>query len=315
MKKSFTTHILLWMFLFVSTQFVFAQGAGANKPTITVKDPTITLAVVDGATQKGVIGATNWVCTKSPYKFVTVVATLNPDTPDNEKAIIWTGGTPVAGDNTQIQVSRDTAAKTIVTATLGKTSASVNVWVIWSTLTVHLKAGEVAPAGLPAFNTNVPGAISVPNGQILGPVIDDHGIVGFGKMCIVGKLEPAGINAIIASGLEITQYKYRLTLVDGATSPDGTDADWTPDDGNTYPPDALDQIYWKDAPSIVALFGETTVEKTANYEDVLGWHGEAASDFVYWHWYGKADTKKTPNVKLSDLQLGTGVVDFPGFRR
>ncbi|MGH7942340.1 MAG: hypothetical protein ACREFR_14835, partial [Limisphaerales bacterium] len=94
--------------------------------------------VSNSATQ---IDATNWACVKTPTNDdVIVQATFNIANDallTNAASMIqWSGGTAVPGNPFQRLVSKTNSAETTVTASIGGTNLSLNVWVIWSTVTI-----------------------------------------------------------------------------------------------------------------------------------------------------------------------------------
>ena len=92
--------------------------------------------------------ATNWAVVTTPTNdYVLVQATLsitndwfltNATLPAEAGAAIqWSGGELVLGNPLQYRVSKAVSSNITVTASLGSSSQSLNVWVIWSTISCH----------------------------------------------------------------------------------------------------------------------------------------------------------------------------------
>ena len=97
-----------------------------------VKNITINFGltvVSNSATQIGT--TTNWAVVKGTNGYVYVQATLS-DT-NLIPLLTWTGGEAVTNNPLQRQVTMTNSAETTVTASIGGTNLSLNVWVIWAT--------------------------------------------------------------------------------------------------------------------------------------------------------------------------------------
>lgn len=90
---------------------------------------TFTRLRITGATQVGGPDSTNYVTVRANSGNVTI----EPDfyqPPGADTVISWNGGTEVGGNPFQRTVSLTTAAQTTVSATVGPTTRSVNIWVV-----------------------------------------------------------------------------------------------------------------------------------------------------------------------------------------
>lgn len=175
------------------------------------------LTVIVGATQANVTGLENWADVKLAGAIATAQATTVPDNEDAWAQILWTGGDAGASAN-QRNVDKSISAMTTVTAQIGTVVKSLNIWIIWSTLTIRI-SGTLS-IGNDAKNLVAGNVGSPPNfqdgdggGDALGP-IDCKGTpkltyaYTIGRMEASGYLQPDGIENVIAK----TAWKIRRNV-------------------------------------------------------------------------------------------------------
>jgi len=166
------------------------------------------------------IDATNWAVVKSPTNdYVVVQAVLNYTNDwimtnatamaQIAGAIQWSGGDPVPGNPLQRRVTKTNSVETTVSASLGASSASLNVWVIWSTVQILTSGTNPSPLPLNRFDDGT---------EILGfgyyNSRDGSNSVA-GKICGIATITPAGVHSIITNGWDFFQKKNTETFVDG----------------------------------------------------------------------------------------------------
>jgi len=158
--------------------------------------------------------------------------------------ILWSGGEAVAGNPLQRKVSKSTSAKTTVTATLGSTSQSINVWVVWADLTIKVsgtldaddKAAVLNNGNFPRQNTTY-GSIDLGGGNSLGPIDRfsntnlNYGYA-IGKMEAKAVLQPSGIGNLL-TGTNIWNLKRTAVAIawDNSGSPTYTTGGSNPPSG------------------------------------------------------------------------------------
>jgi len=164
---------------------VKAHVMGSGLSTITVDAiaaPTITLTVTgsgvttSGVTQPtaqpGVPTPTNWAVLMNSTTSsvpVTVTASISPDTPANEAALTWSGGTVVTGNLLAVTVPITASAKIPVTATLRTSSATVNIWVVSCAVNIIMRGATTDYPGAKPFKTTFADGT-----QLLACIIHEH---------------------------------------------------------------------------------------------------------------------------------------------
>jgi uncharacterized Zn-binding protein involved in type VI secretion len=281
----------------------FWNTSGPN--TVSLYSLTV---VSNSATQ---IDATNWAVVKT-NGFVTIQANLSD--PNAGSHINWSGGgQAVPGNPLQWQVSAATSEKTTVTASLGSSKVSLNVWVLWSTVNI-LTSGPV-PTDTVTF---VIAGLS----NILGPVYYGGGTWACGQICAVASITPAGIHNLITNGWYLNREVWDHSFKDGVPLI-VNNTNWTSDTINDYyqsaSPDSADNFYGLDGPNIVSLGATNCTEFYENFHQWLTWNGILVSDgtpgtsafpvAAEWHWSATWQSTATPQVFF--LNLGGGYINLP----
>jgi len=257
------------------------DGGGNGVP---VQPATITLTVSGGgATQSGVTASTvadttNWAVLKGTTgATVTVTASVTPSgTP-----ITWSTGTPVAGNPLAVTIPISTSAETPVTATGGGGTATVDIWILWSTVSIQFS--ENPPANAPQPQATYP---NLPNS--LGPHIDTSVTpnLQYGFYMATGQLTPSGAGAIVPTGWTLNREKiiYDKYGTGNYAGTDPTSPAWSGDTSNVascidFTPNA-DCIYDFDAPSQGADSSANSSPDTILYDftEWVEWNGQPASD-------------------------------------
>jgi len=279
---------------------------------VTIQSLTV---VSNSATQ---IDATNWAVVKSPTNdYVIVQATLNYTNDwivtNAATAIQWTNGEAVPGNPLQRMVTKSNSVETTVTASLGSTTTNLNVWVIWSKVTIQTSGTNTSPMSLMNISGN-------DGTEILGiryftTTFPNDSVAG--KICGIATITPAGIHSIITNGWDFFQKKATETFVDGTIYSGWSFPPWTPDgpyyvnDTKTVVPDSNDKLYTLDTPSIVTggFSATNSIEMYKNFYDYITWSNQICCDTnVFWHFQGTW-TNQTP--QFNSLDVGTGTITLP----
>lgn len=272
----------------------------------------LTGLTVTGATQDHMIGEKEWGVVKGQGP-VTVHAQIDPDVEGAEDLIQWSGVTANGLDG---QVSTATAVEQMVTATVGTTSKSLDVWVMWATLAFNKCGTQQCDADklrvpLP------PGLATFPD---LGP--QTYPTVGLeaadGQAEISAALSPNGLSTVLNlgdSGWYFLQRDTYRSCENGSFVDQGNYVDDSPSVGFVQAaPDQDNTIYYIDAPTCGALAAQGKVHHSAEqYNSFLAWatwNGEIASDSLPWY-YGAAARVDASNLQVDLNSLGTGQLSIP----
>jgi hypothetical protein len=261
---------------------------------------------VTGATS---IDGTNYGTVMTPTNTNYVTITANVNTTNTNSVSSWFGwsggGTVVATNPLQVQVSTASSAETTVTASACSSNFTANIWVLWSTLSI-LVAPPIPPNAPPFF----------PETQTLGVIAYDSGNEAEGQICVVATVTPTGANAVngLNVGWQIIQNRMSHDFTNSAPDTYYYDTTWQPDGPN--PPydttnlDASNNIYTIDNPSIGRASSLSTAETYNNFYDYLTWNGQTCSNTNnFWYWEGRWNSTNTPQVTFTNL--GTGTINLP----
>ena len=290
------------------------QSAQTNSATVQLIQPVLSsLTVTHNATQSNVTGAKNWATVKKSTDDVIVQATTTPNTSDAWKMITWSGdGAAVLGHLNQRSLSRATSKKLHVEAALGGQSDSVDVWVLWATVT-NLTS-STTPANAVQYGARYDGT------ENLGAQTYNSGNSAVGKVVPVATITPAGVHDVVKSGWEFKRERMSHDWNDGVknTAQNYWNTTWQDDTSfaslQNLVPDSNDKIYDRDAPNIDA-FGTNDSETYNNFREWIVWNssdahaGGVCSDKQGWYWQGRWQKSATPQVVLKDV--GPGSITLP----
>lgn len=281
--------------------------------TCPLKPKLVKITVIKNATQTNVTGAKNWACVKKASDDVIVEATTSPNNNATEwEKITWSGdsGIEVPGKKNQRKLSRTTSKKLHIKAELGGVEKDLFVWVLWAEVTI-LTTGTT-PANAVQFSAKYDGT------EGLGAKSYNGGNSAVGKIVPVGKITPAGINAVVKSGWAFKRERMSHDWDDGNKSNPGNGANdywntaWIDDTSyasyQKLTPDADDKIYDRDAPNISA-FGTNDSETYNNFQQWVEWNTDVCSDKTGWYWKGRWKKSESPQVTLKEV--GTGNIALP----
>lgn len=299
---------------------IYALGQADPKAEAEIEDnePHLTgVTVIDGASQEDVIGEDNWAAVKDSGEFVIVEASLDRAVSDEQAAQIveWNGGEPVNGEPLQRKVCKDEADKTTVKATVGENSDQVNIWVIWSEITIRM-AGETSEDSTakhpePGFG-----------GQVLGPLTDEDHLLGLteaiGKIEFVATILPAGVHEVIQTGFNLHQWVTGKWFDNGALTQNIDQEDNPAANRKDLTPNNDDKIFYVDGPTAGLGFDVNhTTEKYNSFSGWVTWNDEVISDSNQgkWHYFARidddldaahrqADGSGNDDTELNDLGLG-----------
>jgi hypothetical protein len=282
---------------------------GVGAPSHCPPPKLVSITVIQNATQNNVTGAKTWAAVKKSSDDVIVQATTTPKNDASEwNQITWSGdsGTPVAGKPNQRQLPRAASKKYHVQADLGGVSDSLDVWIIWSTVTI-LTTGTTPP-NAPQNGARYDGT------ENLGSQVYNGGAAAVGKIIGVATITPAGANAIVQAGWKFRRERMSRDWNDGVknTASNYWNTTWIDDtsyfSNQKLTPDSDDKIYDRDAPNI-AKFGTNDSETYNNFREWTEWNGDNCSDRAGWYWKGRWQASEFPQVTFTDV--GTGNVTLP----
>jgi hypothetical protein len=269
------------------------------------------LTVRNGAIQTHVTGTQNWAAIKAPGKDVTLEAIISPAVTGADDLIHWAGATPDPSNKRLAKVSRSQAQKISVSAEVGKTKDSLEVWIIWVEL--RLRTSELTT---PTNSAVFPAGLIFPR---LGTFADeDFFNEGFNQqeaaaqVEIVGKLTPAGVYQVVKSGWAIERTVERIECKNGTLQPVLSQPDDSFPQYQDLTPESDDNIFDIDSPTIGVNFQVNhTAEAYKNFEQLAKWNGEQASDPMVWHYFARIDDDKDlvhwPRNRDTDLnEVGEG---------
>lgn len=156
----------VWGMTFISApagatvKLITTGPAGLYSPTNQAQEVTVqSLTVVsNSATQ---IDSNDWAVVKSnatnDYVIVQAALSITNAAVQTQAGnlIQWSGGEVVSGNPLQRRVSKATSAETTVTASLGSTNVSLNVWVIWATISYAVSNENPSPLTFPPIKLGV----------------------------------------------------------------------------------------------------------------------------------------------------------------
>jgi len=268
----------------------------------------VSITIIRNATQTNVTGAKNWAAVKKATDEVVVEATTNPNIAACWQAITWSGDSGSPGDQpNQRKLSRAASRKFHIEAELGGVRDSLDVWVVWATVTINVSG--TTPANAAQFGARYDGT------ENLGARPYNGGNSAVGKVVPEAALSPTGVNAVVRAGWALRREVISHFWIDGAKltgEPRAWSADWVNDDSlapfQRMTPDVNDKIFDRDAPNIEA-FGANNAERYDNFRQWTEWNGEVCSDRASWHWQARWQRTAAPQVTLKDV--GTGTIALP----
>jgi hypothetical protein len=274
------------------------KGGDAESPAC---DPTVaqctaacklvSITVTRNATPAG--GTNSWAAVKKATDEVIVEATTSPNTEGCWKSISWSGDSGSPGDvPNQRKLSRATSKKLHVEAELGGVKDSLEVWILWASVTI-LTSGKT-PANSAKFGGDADGT------ENLGAVVYDsifsredgtrYQFVS-GKVAVFAIITPNGAGQVIQSGWSLKRERWSHDWVDGKKSKEGNtrsslwNTDWV-DDTSLAPnlhltPDADDKIYDIDGPNVRPGLGQNKSYQTYNnFRQSVEWNGVFGKGWV-----------------------------------
>ncbi len=182
-------------------------AANEIKATVTA----VAVATANGATQTNMKqnypshGDQNWGIVKKVNTSVIVRVTTSPNTDAVWKHVQWQRGSPVTGHDNERSYSTATSTEYKIKPTINGvgTEPRLNLWVIWSTVTIDL-VGKISPDDQAAALVGGNWPANMGGGNALGPLNflqNNHLIVyTIGKYEANATLEPSGVWDAVATG-------------------------------------------------------------------------------------------------------------------
>jgi hypothetical protein len=280
--------------------------------------------LVSGATADHVTPPHTWAAVKStntPTEYVIVQAEIEPDiNPSSLPAgfISWSGGEEVTANQLQRKVPKNVSAHTELVATCGGSSATGNVWVLWTDVTVrHTGNKTTYDAGTDTGNDKefpdyCPGS-SLGGTNRLGESPKYLGWI----VEIKGDITPAGVHDVVSSGWDFYQTLTYTDFLDNTNTPvaNGTDAvDSVFNAGNfqDQTPDPDDDIFALDGPGILTETDFNYGKSTDNFRVRVRWNGEDASDAAQW-WVRQKAERTGGNYTVIENNGGNGTTTIDNF--
>jgi len=168
--------------------------------------------LVSGATANNVIPPNTWAAVKnttSPTQYVIIRAEIKPNLDSAALPaglITWSGGEPVATDQLEQEVPKNVAAHSELVATCGGSSATGDVWVMWSDITVR-STGNKTPYDAETDTGNDKDFPDYTGGDNLGGenlLAASPRYLGW-KVEIEADISPAGVNEVVKEGWDFYQ--------------------------------------------------------------------------------------------------------------
>ncbi len=278
----------------------YSPGYGLSQRSL------VSLTVV--STNAAQVDSNDWVAIMTPTtNYVYVQATLTTTDPTAATNIQWTGGSVVPGNPFEIQIPTTSPSSNYVSATVGSTKLSFNVWVIWSTINILTGGPSPTNAPLPPYSWM---------SNTLGIILYSDGQTALGQMCVVATVLPPGVQTVLSNGWGISQNLMSHGFRDGTNFPMWYFDYWTNDFNptfyqyETFNPDTNGNLYAIDGPGI-SLFGATNAsERYMNFYDWVTWESQVCSSTNnFWHFEGRCKASSVPVVTFSNLN--TGAIALP----
>jgi hypothetical protein len=286
-----------------------------------VQTPSITgLTVVSNATQ---INASNWVTIMTNGGYVTLQASMSTTDTNAAEFINWSCGQPVPGQPFQRQVSTSTPTNFTVTASVGSSSATVNVWIVWGRMKILL--GGPLPTNAPPFATTVRNQQYMDGtSNVLGPVYWDDTNGAAWKICTVATLLPPGVGAFLSNGFATQQFRWTHRFENGVALSNTNDwnTNWVYDSpinttngtSSTTVPDSSGNLYSIDAPYVYAISGKwgitNSLDTYSNFKNWLTLNGLPVSNTNLWYYAGKW-TNSGPQFQVHMNLANTNNIPLP----
>jgi hypothetical protein len=219
------------------------------------------------------IDATNWAAVMT-NDYVTLQAVLS-DT-NALPFLTWSGGgQAVPGNPLQWQVSKATSQETTVTASLGSSNLSLNVWVIWANLTINTsttldpddKASILDNGNWPtpsSPNYSIYGA-ALGGGNTLGPIncLSDSNLTyafTVGRIEAKATLTPAGVGSLLTTNWDLRRTSIVVAWDNGGHYPlnqyGNTNGPWTSGPAISNPSPGVDDTSQPFAKYLIATNGD-----------------------------------------------------------
>lgn len=254
-------------------------GVDFYKFTVSTQKVTLQSLTVTSNSAVHVGSANDWAAVKTPTNdWVYVQAVLSTSDTNAANQIQWSGGQAVSGNPFQRRVTKTNSVETTVTATLGFANLSLNVWIVWSSVT---RFNNTGPADIDSLVEPAAFGISdtTHNGTLMRVTITPPGFGAF-----------QGVNYDIKRTRESNAWVKDTgvwsqdPLID--YSPLGTDDDLGNSDEDLTP-SYDDHIYVEDFPGITVTraYADEAVQKGSfnewNTINLGGW--KKCSDDYPWH--------------------------------
>lgn len=314
------------------SKVIETNGSRLTNNAINVRSEEVklqSLTIVSNSAMQ--IDGTNWAAIKTTNAsdYVIVEATLS-DTNTlvldaAQKAIKWNGGDAVPGHVLQRRISKTNSVETMISASLGATNLSLNVWILWGSISYNFSGNFDASDNL-SF-TNFAG-LTFPDARLAGTYIGQVSPpieASVTKVEIIGVLTPPGIGNLITNGFSINPQKVEYyswsstgdisgTVLSNVTSSTpGTHhgpASDTPLPQRIVP--VNDKIFAIDAPGVLEVPSVSGYEAiAANFVNYIYFNGIIISVPNTWHTHVRTTFAASSNPTSAPCAASSGNPALP----
>jgi hypothetical protein len=315
------------------------SGASGNVG-INEQAATLSLTAVSNSAVQ-INGTTNWGTVEQQSNYVIIQANLDTTSPQflawSATNILWSGGTPVSGNPMQREISTAISTNTVVTASLGTVTNSLEVWVIWAALTIKVSGtidtnddAEILVNGnwpTPTVNNfMLRGGSGLGGGNGLGTIdclsnTNLNYAFTVGRMEAKAALQPTGIGHILNHGWNLKRTTIGIGWDNGGESSSSAPP---PGENDTSPPQSEsltpinDDVFDLDTPGCSDVLPGTNIDHTAEVYDnfyeylavKLGNENRTCSTTNTWSYEARVDIDNLTN-KVQLNSLSTSLIELP----
>jgi hypothetical protein len=274
------------------------------------------LTITRGATQTHMVGSQVWG-TLMNSGAVVLKATLEPDPDGAANLLTWSGITSLDLDRTTAYLATNQIARQIVVARVGTSADAVHVWIMWATIALNkCGASQCGGDNLRVISGHGTFPDLGPQTSYLQPGRINFAL-GVGEAEVAAVLLPQGVSSVLDgndSGWHFRQLATYVACRNGVTAGLGIDTDDTADTQQTAP-DAQEQIYFIDGPSVGAPPVNHTIEVYDSFKVWATWNDKIGSDYFFWNYQGAANVDLPAASQVEVNALGPGVLTLPSICR
>ena len=306
----------VWLVASANSSQVITVKAGSEKhhpAGVANLTPTVSITVVSNAIH---VGSTNWAAVKATNEYAYIEASISNGNTNDATKIVWSGKSePVPGNPLQRRVSKSESKEMPVTARLGDSVSSLDVWIIWATVTVRHTNSKTPYSSTTDTGNDKQFPDYVP-GNLLGSVVTNIGSsVGIvaRKVEVKGKLTPSGVRRVAAGSWSFYQmlsdrrWLNDTNIVTARTN--AVDSTFNTETLQDRTPDLHEEIFGLDAPVGLILAEFEAFKRNSNFRVIVRWNDQIASDPADWWVRQKVENQGTNTVVLEN-NSGNGTANL-----